>query len=130
MGRLADGPAFVSTEVQRKVERMNKTRDRFGNVVCFVCIIVPFRQVFLAGTKIAGLTAKRSVVLEVSHPCRPIGRLGEAHLRPRAGGVEQAMPFEGPELLKPCLPSVFIPHAALRIKQSSERRDQESLNLD
>jgi hypothetical protein len=59
MGRLADGPAFASTEIQMPAIRMNETSDRFESVACFVCIVVPFRQVFLAGIEIAGLAANR-----------------------------------------------------------------------
>lgn len=51
----------------------------------------------------AGMTAPgaRSVVFESLHPGGPVLGAGAAGLGPRTGGVELAVPFQGPELLEP-----------------------------
>ena len=45
-----------------------------------------------------------SVVLEPSHPLRPVGRLDSTGCGPRTVYVEVSMPFERPQLLKADLP--------------------------
>ncbi len=44
------------------------------------------------------------VVLEPSHPLRPVGRLDPAGFSPRVAYVKASMPLKSPQLLKPNLP--------------------------